>query len=280
MMIDAHQHFWRVARADYGWLKPDLAPLYRDYGPADLEPLLTKHGIAKTILVQAAETVAETDFLLDVARDAPFVAGVVGWVDFEAPDVAATIDRLAKNELLVGLRPMVQDMADDDWLARAPLDRALDAMRANGLVFDALVRPRHLSRLLAFVDRNHDLPIVLDHCAKPDIRNFGYSPWLADIEAVAERRHVTCKLSGLATEAAADWTADDLKLPAGHVIGAFGAERVLWGSDWPVLNLAGGYDRWRAATMTLLAEMTGDQRAAILGGNAGRIYLARRGRRA
>ena len=279
-MIDSHQHFWRIDRGDYGWLTRALAPIYRDFGPDDLAPLLARHGIARTILVQAAPTVAETAFLLSLAARTPFVAGVVGWVDFESPDAPRAIATLARDPLLVGLRPMVQDMADDDWLARAPLDRALDAMRANGLVFDALVRPRHLSRLLAFVDRNHDLPIVLDHCAKPDIRNFGYSPWLADIEAVAERRHVTCKLSGLATEAAADWTADDLKLPAGHVIGAFGAERVLWGSDWPVLNLAGGYDRWRAATMTLLAEMTGDQRAAILGGNAGRIYLARRGRRA
>ena len=214
MMMDAHQHFWRVARGDYGWLTPSLGPLYRDYGPADLKPFLDRHGIARTILVQAAETVAETEFMLEIARDADFVAGVVGWVDLESPDATETIDRLAGHELLVGLRPMVQDMADDDWLARAPIDRALDAMRAHGLVFDALVKPRHLSRLFAFVDRNAELPVVLDHCAKPDIRNFNYSPWLADIEALAERPHVCCKLSGIVTEAAADWTTDDLKLPA------------------------------------------------------------------
>jgi L-fuconolactonase len=279
MTIDAHQHVWRIARGDYGWLTPALVDLYRDFGPTDLQPFLARHGIARTILVQAAPTVAETEYMLDVARDTDFVAGVVGWVDFEAGDAAATIERLARDELLVGLRPMVQDMANDDWLARADIDRAVEAMGAHDLVFDALTLPRHLSRLLAFIDRHPDLAIVVDHASKPEIRDGRYDPWRADMAAVAARPHVTCKLSGLVTEASANWTLDDLKLPAGHVLNVFGAERVLWGSDWPVVNLAGGYDRWREAALSLIAHLSEPQRAAILGGNAERIYLSKRGRR-
>ncbi len=278
-MIDAHQHVWRVARGDYGWLTPALEPLYRDYGPDDLRPFLRKHGIAKTILVQAAPTVAETGYMLDVARATDFVAGVVGWVDFEASDAAAIIERLARDDLLVGLRPMVQDIADDDWLARADIDRAVDAMQAHGLVFDALTLPRHLSRLLAFVDRHPDIAVVVDHCSKPEIRHGRFDPWRADLAAVASRPQVFCKLSGLVTEASANWSIDDLGNPAAHVLDVFGAERVIWGSDWPVVNLAGGYDRWRETSLALLAHLTDQQRAAILGDNAARVYLSKRGRR-
>ncbi|WP_342359245.1 amidohydrolase family protein [Terrarubrum flagellatum] len=279
MQIDAHQHFWRISRGDYWWLRPDLAGLYRDFVPSQLKPHLRKHGIERTILVQAAPTIAETQFMLDLAREADFVAGVVGWVDFAAPDAAKIIDELAKDELLVGLRPMVQDIADDDWLLRADLARAVDAMQAHGLVFDALTLPRHLSRLLVFIDRHPGLALVIDHCSKPHIRDRRYDPWRADMAAVAARPHVMCKLSGLATEASADWSAADLKTPFRHVLDMFGANRLIWGSDWPVVNLAGGYDRWRETALDLLAPLGAQERAAILGGNAQRLYLSKRGRR-
>ena len=279
MLIDAHQHFWRTARGDYGWLTPALADLYRDFGPEDLEPILARHGIARTVLVQAAPTVAETEFLLEVAARTPFVAGVVGWADFAAPDAPEVIARLAKNPLLVGLRPMVQSIADDDWLLRPDLAPAFRALVEHGLVFDALTLPRHLSRLLVVLDRHPDLAVVVDHGSKPFIRERRLDPWRADIAAVAARPGVACKLSGLVTEAAPDWTVAVLRPYADHLLAAFGPERLLWGSDWPVVNRAGGYDLWREASLELTAHLGGPERVAILGGNAERVYLGRRGRR-
>jgi L-fuconolactonase len=279
MQIDSHQHFWQPARGDYHWMAPELTVLYRDYGPDDLAPLLARHGIERTILVQAAQTVAETEFMLGIADATPFVAGVVGWAEFTEPDAPGTIARLAQHPLLVGLRPMVQDIADDDWLARPDLAPAFRALVEHGLVFDALVFPRHLSRLLVVADRHPDLTIVVDHGAKPAIRERRFDRWRADMAAVAARPGTWCKLSGLVTEAGADWTAEDLQPYVDHLLAVFGPERLLWGSDWPVVNLAGGYDRWRETALALLGSLTEGDRAAVLGGNAERVYLRGRGRR-
>ena len=278
MRIDSHQHFWKLSRGDYGWLTPDKGPIYRDFGPADLAPIRARNAIDRTIIVQAAPTLAETLYMLEIAAADPSVAGVVGWADFEAGDAPARIATLARDPLLVGLRPMVHDIADDDWLLRADLAPALRAMASAGLVFDALVRPRHLSRLLAFADRYPELRIVIDHGAKPFIRERRLDPWRADIAALAARGNVTCKLSGLANEAGPDWIARDLAPYVEHLLAAFGPARLMWGSDWPVVDLAGGYDRWLAAAMELTAGLSEADRDAIFGGNAGRFYLSGRGR--
>jgi L-fuconolactonase len=275
MAIDSHQHFWRIDRGDYHWMTPDLVPLYRDYGPEDLRPFLGRHGIERTILVQAAATLDETKFMLDLADAAPFIAGVVGWAEFTAPDAPRTIARLAAHPRLVGLRPMVQDIPDDDWLVRPDLHAAFRALVAHRLVFDALVLPRHLSRLLVVADRHPDLSIVVDHGAKPSIGERRLDPWRADMAAAAARPNTVCKLSGLATEAAPDWTVQDLRPYVDHLLTVFGPRRLLWGSDWPVVNLAGGYDRWREAALELLAPLSEADRQAVLGGNAERIYLSR-----
>ena len=279
MKIDSHQHFWQISRGDYHWMSPDLAALYRDYGPEDLAPFLARHGIDRTILVQAAQTLAETEFMLRIADRTPFVAGVVGWAEFAEPDAPETVARLARHPLLVGLRPMVQDIADDDWLSRADLAPAFRALVEHRLVFDALVFPRHLSRLLVVADRHPDLAVVVDHGAKPAIRERRLDPWRADMAAVAARPNTWCKLSGLVTEAAPDWRIEDLRPYVAHLRAVFGPERLLWGSDWPVVNLAGGYDRWRETALELLASLNESDRAAVLGGNAARVYLAMRGRR-
>lgn len=273
--IDAHQHFWRLSRGDYGWLTPALAPIHRDFGPEDLSPLLAAHGIGATILVQAAPTEAETRFLLEIAAETPFVAGVVGWTDLEMPGAPERIAELAADPLLVGLRPMVHDIPDDDWLLRPSLAPALAAMARQGLVFDALLRPRHFPRLVPLLDRHPDLAVVLDHGGKPAIAE-GAPGWAEALADLARRPNLACKLSGLATEAPADWNTETLRPYAAEILRCFGPERVLWGSDWPVVNLAGGYDRWRAAAEALVPEAA---RAAVFGGNAARIYLRRRGRR-
>jgi L-fuconolactonase len=278
MLIDSHQHFWLISRGDYGWLGPDLAPLYRDFGPDDLHPLLDRHGIERSILVQAAPTIAETEFMLETAATAPFVAGVVGWVEFTAPDAPEIMTRLAANPLTLGFRPMVQDIPDDDWLVRPDLSAAFRALIEHELVFDALVLPRHLSRLLVVADRYPELTIVIDHGAKPAIRDGRLDPWRADMAAAAARPNTVCKLSGLVTEARPDWSVDHLRPYMNHLLEVFGPERLLWGSDWPVVNLAGGYDRWREATLQLIESLSEAERAAVLGGTAARVYLGTRGR--
>jgi L-fuconolactonase len=277
--IDAHHHLWTLARGDYGWLTADLEPIYRDFALTDLAPHLEASGIEGTILVQAAPTEAETMFLLGIAASAKTVRGVVGWTDFDAPDAVAHIETLAAHELLVGLRPMVQDIADDDWLLRPALAPVLTAMARHRLVFDALVLPRHLTRLLQVVDRHPDLWFVLDHCAKPRLATGELDGWQRDIAGLAERDNIVCKLSGVVTEARSDWQIADLRGAVDHVRTCFGPGRLLWGSDWPVVNLAGGYARWLAAAESLLADLSPDERASVFGGAAARIYLPNRGRR-
>ncbi|MEW6641612.1 MAG: amidohydrolase family protein [Pseudomonadota bacterium] len=276
--IDAHQHFWHLSRGDYGWLTPANGPIYRDFAPIDLAPHLADHGIAASILVQAAPTEAETAFLLAIARATDFVAGVVGWTDFDAPDAAIAIAGLAVDPLLVGLRPMVQDIAADDWLGRAALAPAFDAMIAHRLVYDALLKPRHLQRLITVLDRHPQLTVVIDHAAKPAIGAGDDDAWRADIAAAARYPNVACKLSGLVTEAPTNWHIDDLRPYAEHLLACFGPQRLIWGSDWPVVTLAADYGRWLATAEHLMAALDADARAAVFGGNARRVYLPHRGK--
>lgn len=275
-MIDAHQHFWRLDRGDYGWLTPALAPIFRDFGPGDLAPILARHGIGRTILVQAAPTAAETAYLLGIARTTPFVAGVVGWIDFEAPDAPDVVARLAGDPRLVGLRPMVQDIADDDWLLRPSHAPVFEAIVAHGLVFDALVLPRHLPRLARVLERHPRLVVVVDHGAKPGIRAGEIDRWRADMATIAAHPRVHCKLSGLVTEASPGAGLDVLAPYIDTLLGLFGPARLLWGSDWPVVELTGGYDRWRAMALAALATLAPDARAEVLGGTAARVYLTRK----
>ena len=279
MRIDAHHHVWTLARGDYHWLTPDLASIYRDFHLSDLAPHLSAAGIEGTILVQAAPTEAETSFLLEVAENAEVVRGVVGWTDFDAADGVARVAALAARTILVGLRPMVQDIADDDWLLGPQLSLLLTAMARHNLVFDALVLPRHLPRLLRVVDHHPNLQFVLDHLGKPPLASGDIAGWKRDIALLGERPNIVCKLSGLATEAARNWRVTDLRQAVDHVGACFGPRRMLWGSDWPVVNLAGGYAKWFAAAEALLTDLSADEKAGVFGDNAGRIYLSKRGRR-
>ena len=267
MLVDAHHHVWQLARGDYGWLTPDLL-IHRDYVLDDLRPLLG--DITATVLVQAAPTEAETAFLLDVARASnELVRGVVGWADLTEPDHIAA---LAADKQLKGLRPMLEDIAETEWILRPELEPALRNMASAVLRFDALIQPRHLRTMLRLCERHPDLPIVIDHAAKPDIAHRVFEPWGAEIALVAKETSAFCKLSGLVTEAASDWQIGDLRPYVDHLLETFGPSRLMWGSDWPVVNLAGGYEGWRSATMSLLGSPQASAHAAILGGTAARFY--------
>jgi L-fuconolactonase len=275
MRVDAHHHVWRLDRGDYAWLTPTpaLRPIYRDFGLDELRPLLRVAAVETTVLVQAAPTLAETQFLLGVARESSgLVRGVVGWADLAAPDAVAVLTGLAANPLLKSVRPMLQDLPDPSWIARPDVQPALAQLPQLGLRLDALVSPRELKPLLAVIERHPDLAVVIDHCAKPDIAHGGWQPWADDLAALARHTGACCKLSGLVTEAGAGWSVDGLRRYVAHVLDGFGSERVIWGSDWPVLTLAASYADWIAASDALLAGATQAEREAIFGGNARRFY--------
>lgn len=276
MRIDAHQHFWRLAERAGAWPPPTLAAIHRDFAPQDLAPLLQASGIDGTVVVQSLPSVAETRQLLAQARDTNFVRGVVGWVDMKAPDAAATIAELARDPLLKGLRPMLQDLEDDDWIADPATTPAAAAMVRHGLVFDALVLPRHLGALRTFAARHPQLLVVVDHAAKPPIARGEMQPWHDDLKRLAELPEVHCKISGLLTEAGERTRVEDLLAYVQALWTAFGPSRLLWGSDWPVLRLAGDYAGWLATTRALLAAVqpaaSAAETTAILGTNAATLY--------
>jgi L-fuconolactonase len=269
--VDAHQHFWNPARGDYGWL--DAVPsLRRVYGPADLSPHLHNSRFEGTVLVQAAPTLHETEYLLGIADATPLVLGVVGWADFEKPHDRRHMERLAKHPKLCGFRPMIQDLPDDRWMLRFDVRWAFGALEELGLVFDALVFPRHLEHLLRLLQQHPGLVAVIDHGAKPNIRGGQFDHWAAMMKRIAADTNACCKLSGLATEASADWTIEVLRPYVEHLLDVFGPARLIFGSDWPVATLATGYERWVTALEQLTSQLSGEERASIFGGTAARIY--------
>ncbi len=272
--IDAHQHYWRVSRADYGWLTPAQGSLYRDFLPAELAPQLAAGAVSATVLVQAAPTEAETRYLIGLAQQAPSIAAVVGWVDFEAGDVAQRIRRLVQDggEKLKGLRPMVQDLADPDWLQRPAIDAAFSALIDQDLRFDALVMPDHLDVLVRRLQRHPALKVVLDHCGKPDIAAGAFEPWASQLTALARTTNAFCKLSGLLSQAQPGAGIDDLAPYVGHVFQCFGAGRILWGSDWPVLTTQASYDYWLQLSLQLVQRFAPGSERAVFAANAVRFY--------
>lgn len=270
MLVDAHQHFWSIARDDYGWLTPASGAIYRDFLPADLVPYLKWHGIDATVLVQAAPSIEETEYLLGIADATPWVGAVVGWVDFEDPAHCRHLERWAAHGKFRAVRPMIQDIPDDDWVLHPDFDWAFSAIQDLDLHFEFLGLPRHLDVALMLLRRYPNMRVVLDHCLKPQIRDGAFEPWATKIAKIAGETTAFCKLSGLVTEARPGWATFDLVPYIDRVVRAFGPERILWGSDWPVVNLNGGYDAWRAATLALIGEHA--SATDMLGGTAARLY--------
>lgn len=266
-MVDAHQHLLQVGRHDYFWVEPGSA-IDRDYGLDDLRPQLG--GVTATVLVQAAPSERETEDLLEAAAaSGGLVQGVVGWVDFASPAASDAIVALAGRPLLKGVRPMLGFMPDTHWILRPEVQPALAAVAREGLRLDMPARPRHLPLLMELVQRHPSLPIVIDHGAKPAIARGEFAPWARDIAQVARETGVFCKLSGLTTEANPPWDDEQLRPYVEHLLASFGPERLMWGSDWPVVDLAGGYARWRDACLRLLPASV---HASVMGATAHAFY--------
>lgn len=273
--VDAHHHFWNPARGDYGWMPPDDPVLTRQYRPADLAPALAATGVSRTVLVQAAESVEETEYLLGIADATDSVAGVVGWINFEDPGQMATLHRLAAHPKFLGVRPMIQDLPDDAWMLRPDVQWAYSALCDLDLAFDCLGFPRHMAHFHTILTRYPELRAVLDHCLKPQLRahsDESFDHWARGLSRLAQDTHVAIKLSGLVTEADAMPDTDLLKRYTDHVLDAFGPDRVMWGSDWPVCRLRCEYEDWFRIARSLCNTLSEPEQAQVFGGTATRFY--------
>lgn len=273
-VIDAHHHFWRYDPTAYPWIDDSMSVLKRDWLPADLACEIGRAGVDAVISVQARQTIDETRWLVSLAAAHEFIVGVVGWVPLASPSVRADLVSLtAAGRTLRGVRHVVQEEPDPTFLERPDFNAGIAALREFGLAYDILIVDRQIPAAIAFVDRHPGQVFVIDHAAKPRIRDGALDPWRAQVGELARRPQVYCKLSGLVTEAApARWTDADLRPYLDATLEAFGPDRILFGSDWPVCLLASTYRKWVESVRRFVAELTPTERAQILGGTARRAY--------
>jgi L-fuconolactonase len=271
--IDAHHHLWRYDPAEYGWINEKMSVLRRDFLPADLQPLLDRAGVRGAIAVQARQTLEETRWLLQLTEGASWMKGVVGWAPIAAPEFQEVLADLKRHKKLKGLRHVIQDEPDDQFILSAAFNRGICTLQDTGHVYDILIHARHLPQAARFVDMHPNQHFVLDHCAKPPILTGEVEPWATDIRELAKRPHVCCKLSGLVTEADwRQWTPANLEPYWRVALEAFGPDRLLFGSDWPVALLATSYQRWVDVVTEWIAPLSASEQDAIWSRNASRVY--------
>lgn len=272
MNIDSHQHFWRYSAAEYPWMKPGW-PIRRDFLPPDLAREMARVGIAGCVAVQAQQTVAEARWLLTLADDHTFIKGVVGWVDLQSERVEEQLAELARHPRFVGVRHVVQDEPDDDFMLRPAFQRGIGKLRQFNLAYDLLVFPKQLPAAIRLVANFPEQRFVLDHIAKPLIREAVLSPWREQIRELAKAPNVWCKVSGMVTEAKWDaWRAEDFRPYLDVVFAAFGVERLMFGTDWPVATLAGSYEQVHELAADYTRSLTAEARERFFGGNAAAFY--------
>jgi L-fucono-1,5-lactonase len=273
MMIDSHHHLWKYSAAEYGWITPEMPAIKRDFLPEHLEELMHYFGIEGTVAVQARQSLEETAWLLDLAAKHPIMRAVVGWVPLtEGAGVKRHLDRFASNPKLRGVRHIIQDEADPRYILRTDFNTGVHALLDYKLRYDILIFERHLPAAIQFVDRHPKQVFILDHIAKPRIKEKILSPWDRNMRELAKRQNVYCKLSGMITEAGSDWTPERLQPYIDVVLGAFGPNRVMYGSDWPVMLLAGDYARWFGTVSNAIGILSKAEQDRIMGGTAAEAY--------
>jgi len=274
MKVDAHQHFWRIDDELYDWIDDSISGIRRDYQLDHLLPYLDHFKIDKTILVQAAEDVRENQHMLKIAEGSDRIGGIVAWVDLEK-DQADTFKTFANDHKIIkGIRPVLQAIEDSNWILQDNVLQNLAKLGDNGLHFEALIQPRHLTAVMELALQFPDLPIVINHAAKPVFSELGMTTraWFDGMDKLASRKNVSCKFSGLATEFGPGWSAGALTDIVTHLMNGFGADRLMWGSDWPVLELDGSYPQWHGVSQQLFSEYSDKDRAKVVGETAQKFY--------
>ncbi len=273
MIVDSHQHFWQVGRFDYPWMTPEVEVLCQDYLPPALEPILKRCGVEKTILVQASNTIEESRWLLSLADQYPFIAAVVGWIDLTAENVSQQLDEFTPHPKFKGVRHLVESEPADDWLIQPRVITGLRELARRGIAYDLLVHTRHLKHAVTVAESCLELRFVVDHMAKPLIRQGSVDEWRRELKRLATRPNVWCKLSGLVTEADwKNWRLDDLKPFVDTALECFGPRRMMFGSDWPVCLLAGSYERVFETARALVEELSSEDRERVFSLNATEFY--------
>ncbi len=273
MKIDAHHHFWSYDPVEYGWIDETMKVIRRDFLPAHLRAEIARAGVDGVVSVQARQTLGETAWLLDFAMRNDFIKGVVGWVDLVSPHVGAELERFAANPKLKSVRHVVQGEPDENFILRVDFNRGIRELKKFSLVYDVLIFERHLPQTIQFVDAHPNQIFVLNHIAKPQIKAGLFEPWNKNIRELARRQNVYCKVSGMVTEADfATWTEAQLQPYFETVLAAFGPQRLMFGSDWPVCLVACGYARWQQMVSGWVAKLSPAEQARVLGGTAVEVY--------
>ena len=273
MIIDSHQHFWKYNPVKHAWINEQMSVIRRDFLPSDLKPVYAKNGVDGCVAVQADQTLEETDFLLELAHNNAFIKGVVGWADLRSPEVDSVLEKYAKDKHLKGYRHIVQEEADHNFLLRSDFLRGISKLEQYGAVYDILIFPHQLGATLEFVKKFPNQKFVIDHIAKPYIKDGFYDGWAAMMKEVAKHENVYCKISGMITEADfKNWTPEQIHPYMLLTLEAFGPERCMYGSDWPVFLVAGTYTQVKELTTNFISSLSTAEQAAIMGLNAVEFY--------
>jgi L-fuconolactonase len=273
MVIDSHHHFWRYSQAEYGWITESMSILRRDFLPSDLKSEISRTSVEAVVSVQARQSVTETQWLLELAEKNDFVRGVVGWVPLCSPELERDLEQFAGNSKLKAVRHVLQDEADDDFMLRPDFARGIGMLKDFDLRYDILIFERHLPQAIKLVDRHPELIFILDHIAKPRIKENIVSPWKKNLVELARRPNVYCKLSGMVTEADhQSWTVAQLRPYVESALEAFGPRRLMFGTDWPVCLLACKYDRWYEIVSEFASCLSTAERGRLMGESAAEAY--------
>lgn len=273
MTIDGHHHFWCYDPVEYSWIDEPMKSIRRDFLPEHLRAEIATAGVEGVVSVQARQSLRETEWLLDLASTHEFIKGVVGWVELISPTVGGVLERLAPNRKLKSVRHVVQAESDENFLLRPDFNRGIRELNKRSLAYDILIFERHLPQTIRFVDGHPNQVFVLDHLAKPRIKDGIIEPWNKNLRELAKRPNVYCKVSGMVTEADhAGWNEGQLQPYFDAALGAFGPQRLMFGSDWPVSLVACGYARWHELVSRWVAQLSPDERARVLGGTAVEAY--------